>query len=169
MTSLKSAITYINCLQDLLEDCDTGRVGEDVYRRSLLLDVSEKQQKTNTEKNVNKSPGKKKTKKKQLVMDKTGGKKEICDKWTNHSQSWLEQKCCSNKSGRIGFDIQPNTNQLEQSIQPIITNTSECSTPPPSSPRDMNMISLHISLLNNYRDTDREAGQVCYVYTVKEI
>jgi hypothetical protein len=164
---LQSAITYINCLQDLLEDCDAGRVGEDIYRRSLLLDIIEKQ-KANTEKIVKQSPTRKKAKKKHLVTDKTEGK-AVCDKWTNYSQTFLEKKFCSVKSGQISYDIHPTCNQPEHSVQPTMTNTSECSTPPPSSPRDMNEISLHISLLDNYMDTDREAGQVCYVYTIKEI
>jgi hypothetical protein len=172
VSSLQSAITYINCLQDLLEDCDAGRVGEDIYRRSLLLDVSEKQKKNeikNKEYNVKQSTEKKKTKNKQLVTDKTGEKKAVHDKWTNYSKIFLEQKFCPNKSEGIGYDIHPNRNQPDQSVHPTMTNTSECSTPPPSSPRDMNMISLHISLLDNYRSTDREADQVSYVYTVTEI
>ena len=165
---MRSAITYINCLQDLLEDCDAWRVGEDVYRRSLLLDVSEKQ-KTKKEENVKKCQKKKKTNKMKMVSDKTVRKGAGCDKWTNYSQTFLEQKFCSNKSERISYDIHPTSIQLEESVPPTISNTSECSTPPPSSPRDVNEISLHISLLDNYRDTDREPGQVCYVYTVKEI
>ena len=165
MSSLQSAITYINCLQDLLEDCNAGRVGEDIYRRSLLLDVSEKQKKTNTEKNRKQIPGGKKTKKKQLVMVKIGEKKAVPGKWTNNSQTFLEQTFCSTKSGRIGYD----NIQLEHSVQPTSTDTSECSSTPPSSPRDMNEVSLHISLLDDYGDTEKENGQVCYVYTVKEI
>ena len=150
MLSLRSAITYINCLQDLLKDCDAGRVGEDIYRRSILLDVSEKQ-KTNAEKNTKQSREKRKTKKKQLVMDKTGGKKAVCDKWTNYSQKCLEQKCCCCGSSC-------------NSQEPIMTDTA---SPTPSSPRDVNEISLHISLMDNYRDIKRE--EVLYVYTVHEI
>ena len=41
---MRSAITYINCLKDLLEDCDAGRLEEDIYRRSLFLDMSEKKE-----------------------------------------------------------------------------------------------------------------------------
>merc|ERR1719233_1725482 len=42
VSSLRSAITYITCLKKLLEDCDAGKVGEEVYRKSYLLDNREK-------------------------------------------------------------------------------------------------------------------------------
>ena len=125
--------------------------------------MSEKQ-KTNAKKKVKQSTEKKKTKNKHLVTDKTGGK--TSDKCTNYSQTFLEHKFCSNKSGSIGFNIHSSSNQQEHSVQPTMTDT-ERSTPPPSSPRDVNEISLHISLLDDCRNT--EAGQVCYVYRVKEI
>merc|ERR1712025_441896 len=53
VSSLRSAITYINCLQELLEDCDAGRVGEEVYRKSRVLDNNDKQ-KVIEERNVKK-------------------------------------------------------------------------------------------------------------------
>merc|ERR1711997_859389 len=43
VSSLRSAITYINCLQELLKDCDAGRIGDEIYRKSSLLDKREKE------------------------------------------------------------------------------------------------------------------------------
>merc|ERR1719445_746138 len=40
VSALRSAIHYIKSLQDLLADCDSGNLEEEVYRTSLAMDTA---------------------------------------------------------------------------------------------------------------------------------
>ena len=87
MSSLRSAITYINCLQELLKDCDAGRVGDEIYRKSSILDKKEKE-KIKEEKHLRK----KKPNPKRNTSNKKEPMKEVIGKWVNYSEDSLGQK-----------------------------------------------------------------------------
>ena len=150
MSSLRSAITYINCLKELLEDCNAGTVGEQVYRNSSLLDDREK-----TEGYALKMEKKKKPKRKGSV------KKVFKGKWINFNSDSLEHKC---------FLCEPNMKTLDlktiRDTQNVITFTS-CPMDNhdlSSSPSDVNGKFLQINNLESASDT----RLVTYVYTVIE-
>ena len=162
MSSLKSAITYIKCLQDLLLDCDAGKVGEEVFRKSLLLDENDRQ-KIKELKSVKRKP---KTKNKTSKPKQAEAKTE---KWTNYSETFVENKF-GYPMHEEGFsdDVAPRNNQ--QSLQHEKAAVTE-SRSYPSSPVDVNEISLHISLLGSDRDMAMASheGKVYYVCAVNEI
>ena len=157
---MRSAISYINCLQELLQDCEAGRVGEEMYRESILLDVKEKQ-KIDAEKSKKKSQVKNRETKTQKKKEKAN---KVSGKWRNYSEIFLEQKfgqpmkvpSCSNPHGH-------------HNIQPVDPVSYECESPPPSSPKDVNEISLHISLLDTYTLAARDKDNIYYICTNSEI
>jgi len=77
------------------------------------------------------------------------------DRWTNYSQRFLKQK------------FQTDNNKLGQdSLQ---TSPSTPSSSPSSSPRDVNEISLHISLLDSGNiQQNVDNGQLLYIFQVDD-
>ena len=165
MSSLRSAITYINCLQELLEDCDAGRVGEEVYRKSSLLDTKEKEEvkeKRNV-KNKNIKPRGK-------ISKKNIKSKDLCGKWINYSRESLEQKFGLVEPRIKNCDLNPGSQT--QTVITYTTSPSSVQNNPvvsPSSPRDVNEVSLHISILDTCRDSGGDTGTLQYVYAVTHI
>merc|ERR1712061_659793 len=90
VSALRSAIHYIKSLQDLLADCDSGNLEEEVYRTSLAMDTAaaaaasaaKSQNKSNKVKT--KRPPRKKKSVKRLSASN--------ERWTNYSQRFLKQK-----------------------------------------------------------------------------
>ena len=150
MSSLRSAITYINCLKELLEDCNAGTVGEEVYKNSRFLDDREK-----TEGYSVKSEEKKKPKRKGTVKKVSKGK------WMNYNSDSVEHKFCL---------LEPNVKTLDlktiRDTQNVITYTSSTSDhlDLSYSPSDVSGKFLQINNLESACDT----RLVTYVYTVME-
>merc|ERR1712038_691795 len=152
VSALRSAIHYIKSLQDLLADCDSGNLEEEVYRTSLAMDTAAAAAAVTAAKSHNKSdkvktkrpPSKKKTVKRLSASN---------ERWTNYSQRFLKQK------------FQTDNNKLGQdSLQ---TSPSTPSSSPSSSPRDVNEISLHISLLDSGNiQQNVDNGQLLYIFQV---
>merc|ERR1712050_228549 len=165
VSSLRSAITYINCLQELLEDCDAGRVGEEVYRKSSLLDTKEKEEvkeKRNVKKKNIKPRGK--------ISKKNIKSKDLCGKWINYSRESLEQKFGLLEPRMKNCDLNPGSQT--QTVITYTTSPSSVQNNPvvsPSSPRDVNEVSLHISILDTCRDSGGDTGTLQYVYAVTQI
>merc|ERR1712179_900118 len=156
VSSLRSAITYINCLQELLKDCDAGRVGEEIYRKSNILDKTEKQ-KVPEEKHVKK----KKLNPKRNPTNKKVSAKEVIGKWVNYSEDSLGQKFGLSEQKVRNSDINSSNNSQSTVISP--------STAPLSSPVDVKDVSLHINILDTCRNDNSETGSVTYVYSVMQI
>ena len=155
MSALRSAINYIKSLQDLLADCDAGNLEEEVYRTSLAMDSAAAA--AVAAKSVNKSDKvktKRQTKKKKPVKRLSPSK----DRWTNYSQRFLKQKfeAGSNKHCQANIEA-PSTP----------SSSSSSSSSPASSPRDVNEISLHISLLDSGNvQQNVDNGQLLYIFQV---
>ena len=157
MSALRSAINYIKSLQDLLADCDAGNLEEEVYRTSLAMDSAAAA--AVAAKSVNKSDKvktKRQTKKKKPVKRLSPSK----DRWTNYSQRFLKQKfeAGSNKHCQANIEA-PSTP----------SSSSSSSSSPASSPRDVNEISLHISLLDSGNvQQNVDNGQLLYIFQVDD-
>merc|ERR1712025_1357506 len=159
VSSLRSAITYINCLQELLEDCDAGRVGEEVFRKSSLLDKRE----TQKDKKVKKV--KKTIKKHKTNDDGNKNENEVMGRWLNDSEYFLEHKykarnCLLNLGSQTQTVITYTTSPSSVQNNPVVS---------PSSPRDVNEVSLHISILDTCRDSGGDTGTLQYVYAVTQM
>ena len=108
-------------------------------------------------KSVNKSDKvktKRQTKKKKPVKRLSPSK----DRWTNYSQRFLKQKfeAGSNKHCQANIEA-PSTP----------SSSSSSSSSPASSPRDVNEISLHISLLDSGNvQQNVDNGQLLYIFQV---
>ena len=91
MSALRSAIHYIKSLQDLLADCDSGNLEEEVYRTSLAMDTAAAAAAVTAAKSHNKSD---KVKTKRPVRKKKNVKRLSTsnERWTNYSQRFLKQK-----------------------------------------------------------------------------
>ena len=149
VSALRSAINYIKSLQDLLADCDAGNLEEEVYRTSLAMDSAAAA--AVAAKSVNKSD---KVKTKRPVRKKKNVKRLSTsnERWTNYSQRFLKQK----------FETD-NTNLCQDNLQAPSTPSSS----PSSSPRDVNEISLHISLLDSGNlQQNVDNGQLLYIFQV---
>merc|ERR1711953_932971 len=151
VSALRSAIHYIKSLQDLLADCDSGNLEEEVYRTSLAMDTAAAAAAVTQAKSDNKSdkvktkrpPSKKKTVKRLSASN---------ERWTNYSQRFLKQK----------FQTESST-LCQDSLQAPSTPSSS----PSSSPRDVNEISLHISLLDSGNlQQNVDNGQLLYIFQV---
>ena len=153
VSALRSAINYIKSLQDLLADCDAGNLEEEVYRTSLAMDSAAAA--AVAAKSVNKSDKvktKRQTKKKKPVKRLSPSK----DRWTNYSQRFLKQK----------FEAGSNKH-CQANIEAPSTPSSSSSSFPASSPRDVNEISLHISLLDSGNvQQNVDNGQLLYIFQV---
>ena len=152
MSSLRSAITYINCLQELLKDCDAGRVGEEIYRKSSLLDKSEKE-KVKEEKHLRK----KKPNHKKNNSNKKVPMKEDIGKWVNYSEDSLGQKF-----GLAEQKVRNSSSHTEN----MVTSSNVV---PPSSPVDVKDVSLHINILDTYEHFGTDSGSVTYFYSTMQI
>eukprot|EP00092_Neocalanus_flemingeri_P040965 GFUD01044604.1.p1 GENE.GFUD01044604.1~~GFUD01044604.1.p1 ORF type:complete len:319 (-),score=100.70 GFUD01044604.1:60-929(-) len=209
VTTLKSAIAYINCLKKLIEDCDAGLVDKKMFsskemkaskgKENIASDTSTKATKEKAEKD--KTPKERRVKtSKPVILD---------PKWTNYSEQFLESKFCLPKSGNLVQSEYPSPDMSTMPAQPAdirqhaylplmggetvsshpyqdcrginlnlpqmaelhplpgintftlhlqeekcpsySSPTSSC-----SSPRDVNEISLHISLIGNSASTRQE-------------
>ena len=150
VTALRSAIHYIKSLQDLLADCDSGNLEEEVYRTSLAMDtaaaaaVTAAKSHNKSDKVKTKRPAKKKKAVKRLLPSN--------ERWTNYSQRFLKQK----------FETE-NTKLGQDNLQAPSTPSSS----PSASPRDVNEISLHISLLDSGNlQQNVDNGQLLYIFQV---
>ena len=150
VSPLRSAIHYIKSLQDLLADCDAGNLEEEVYRTSLAMDSAAAVSAKSNNKS-DKVKTKRQTKKKKSVKRLSPSN----ERWTNYSQRFLKQK------------FQTDNNKLGQdSLQ---TSPSTPSSSPSSSPRDVNEISLHISLLDSGNiQQNLDNGQLLYIFQVDD-
>merc|ERR1712045_864539 len=146
-----SAIHYIKSLQDLLADCDAGNLEEEVYRTSLAMDsaaaVSAKSNNKSDKVKTKRPPRKKKSVKRLSASN---------ERWTNYSQRFLKQKFQADND---------NTQLCQENLQtPSIPSSS-----PSSSPRDVNEISLHISLLDSGNlQQNVDNGQLLYIFQVDD-
>ena len=154
VTALRSAIHYIKSLQDLLADCDSGNLEEEVYRTSLAMDtaaaaaaaVSAAKSHNKSDKVKTKRPARKKKAVKRLSASN--------ERWTNYSQRFLKQK----------FETE-NTKLCQDNLQAPSTPSSS----PSASPRDVNEISLHISLLDSGNiQQNVDNGQLLYILQVED-
>merc|ERR1711953_177956 len=90
VSALRPAIHYIKSLQDLLADCDSGNLEEEVYRTSLAMDtaaaaaVTAAKSHNKSDKVKTKRPARKKKTVKRLSASN--------ERWTNYSQRFLKQK-----------------------------------------------------------------------------
>ena len=151
VSALRSAIHYIKSLQDLLADCDSGNLEEEVYRTSLAMDTAAAAAAASQAKSDNKSD---KVKTKRPPRKKKSVKRLSAsnERWTNYSQRFLKQK----------FQTESST-LCQDSLQAPSTPSSS----PSSSPRDVNEISLHISLLDSGNiQQNVDNGQLLYIFQV---
>ena len=151
VTALRSAIHYIKSLQDLLADCDSGNLEEEVYRTSLAMDTAAAAAAVSAAKSHNKSD---KVKTKRPARKKKAVKRLSAsnERWTNYSQRFLKQK----------FETD-NTKLCQDNLQAPSTPSSS----PSASPRDVNEISLHISLLDSGNlQQNVDNGQLLYIFQV---
>jgi len=201
VSTLRSAIAYINSLKQIIEECDAGLIDMTSFQNTVTND---RERKENTDKNKVKQVGKKDPNIKNKVK---GSKPVILDpKWTNYSEQFLWQKFSipkdivithsehaiqkhvervdrkvlvesdpidENKSQdmevQYEFDgLEPeglckslgeNLTPLNISPLPDISSLMLLSSPEKllpsncSSPRDVNEVSLHISLLDDIGDS----------------
>ena len=159
VTTLRSAIHYINFLKQLLKDCDNGLLDKNNFN---LEDAKISEQNIVVEPKLKESSKKKNVKKKICKPLKSLEKSRrpiILDKkWTNYSSQFLEHKFSIPKDeNEHQIDIS-YPNSLLHPLPDISTfnQTNHYTTSSFSSPRDVNEISLHISLLEseNIIDTD---------------
>jgi len=153
VSALRSAIHYIKSLQDLVADCDSGNLEEEVYRTSLAMDTAAAAAAVTAAKSHNKSD---KVKTKRPARKKKTVKRLSAsnERWTNYSQRFLKQK----------FETD-NTKLCQDNLQAPSTPSSS----PSSSPRDVNEISLHISLLDSGNlQQNVDNGQLLYIFQVDD-
>ena len=202
VSTLKSAIAYISCLQQLIEDCDAGLVDE------TLFSFKEKENREKENKVTNKKSSKtrrgKAEKTKHLANKVKKSKPVFLDsKWKNYSEQFLGQRfstpkdihlvqseCAREKVNTYLTDLSQHvsvpilggkTNHIYQDYgeinlshplpniktfneKNVYENIPSSSSPTPScsSPRDINEISLHISLIDNCATSPEEG----YSYNV---
>merc|ERR1712106_534328 len=179
-TTLRSAIAYIHCLKQLIGDCDAGLVDQ--------TEFAEKEDKI-SESNIIpvKTPGsakKVKTPKKgtRTVKGKVKGSKPVIldAKWTNYGPQYFGHKFAIPKDINM-VEKMPSEQiyQIDTSYQNIthhplpdmttfnvINPYGECYPSPTSScasPRDVNEISLHISLLEPHIIEDNSLQQYIFI------
>ena len=141
---MRSAIHYIKSLQSLVADCDAGNLDQEIYTTSAALDTAAATKHKSDNKN-NKSNKKTSNKKKSSNNKKMSSASS--DKWTNYSQTFLKQRFSSDSSS---------------SSSSSSSDISSVTSSPPA--RDVNEISLHISLLDNINTQQlSNTGQVFYI------
>jgi len=153
--TLRSAISYINYLNQLIDDCDAGLVDEKVvegnyvknYEANGKMDMNRKQLKKAKTLKKSSNPMKSEVKScKPIILD---------TKWTNYSPQFLENKCSISKSkdlleSRDDYQMEASHQNTMHQTLPDITIFNQPyyhTSPSSSSPIDVNEISLHISLL----------------------
>ena len=155
VSALRSAIHYIKSLQDLLADCDAGNLEEEVYRTSLAMDSAAAAAACARSNRSDKVKTKRQTKKKKKSVKRLSPSN---DRWTNYSQRFLKQK----------FETDSSKHYQETMDTPS-TPSSSSSPSPSSSPRDVNEISLHISLLDSGNiQQNVDNGQLLYILQVDD-
>ena len=150
VSALRSAILYIRGLQALVADCDAGRLEDSVYRTSRALDTSQSgQQEAARQQSAGRKQqqGRKRGERKRAERKKQARLRGSEGKWTNYSQTFLKQRF--SPGAGAGVAALPS---------PPLTPPG----PAPTSPRDVNEISLHISLLDG--PAAPPEGQVIYIY-----
>jgi len=203
VSTLRSAIAYINSLKQIIEECDAGLIDMTSFQNTVTND---RERKENTDKNKVKQVGKKDPNIKNKVK---GSKPVILDpKWTNYSEQFLGRKfsipkdivithsehardkhvdvddrkilvepdpIIDNKRQdifKVQYDVDgsepeglckyfgENLTPLNISPLPDISSLMLLSSPEKlltsncSSPRDVNEVSLHISLLDDIGDSE---------------
>ena len=147
VSALRSAIHYIKCLQSLVADCDAGNLDQEIYTTSAALDTAATNANKSKSDSKNTKTNKKSNNKKKLSTNKRVST-QPSDKWTNYSQTFLKQRFSSESSTSSGDQNSPSSTASSQ----------------PQSPRDVNEISLHISLLDNVNTQQlQNNGQVFYI------
>ena len=139
VSALRSAIQYIKSLQSLVADCDAGTLDQDIYQTSAALDTAARAANNKSDNNNrnDKSNKKKNSKRKSSANNRSRKSSSSSDKWTNYSQNYLKQKFTSSSSDSVSV---PGSSGLA---------AGGGGEHIPGSPRDVNEISLHISLLDN--------------------
>ena len=166
VTTMRGAITYINCLQQLLQDCRAGRVEQELLRQCALREDSEHPGQGKTPARGSRRPTKEGRKRKKKVI--------LHPKWINYSQHFLETKFCQkNVSGAVRGEVcvpcYPDTKLVSGAPSPpspeCLVSHPRGHTPP--SPRDVNEICLHISLLDTActNQTDTTMYEVTHRHT----
>ena len=141
VSALRSAIHYIKSLQSLVADCDAGNLDQEIYTTSAALDTAAAATKHKSDMKNNKQNKKTSNKKKSSNSKKVSPASS--DKWTNYSQTFLKQRFSSDSSSSS-------------------SDISSVTSSPPA--RDVNEISLHISLLDNVNTQQlSNTGQVFYI------
>ena len=157
VTTLRSAISYINYLKQLIEDCDAGLVDKKEFdmkgEKSFSIDKANKeevkvQKIVKTPKKISKPVKSEVKSSKPIILD---------TKWTNYSPKFLENKFSIPKDKALleSRDIyQLDTSCQNILLQPLpdITTfyqTNQYTSSSCSSPRDVNEVSLHISLVES--------------------
>ena len=194
VSTLRSAIAYINSLKQIIEECDAGLIDMTSFQNTVSNDRERKE-------NADKNKGKQTRKKDPSIKNKVKGSKPVIldPKWTNYSEQFLGRKfsipkdivithseervdrkvlvesdpIVENKSQdmevQYEFDgLEPeglckslgeNLTPLNISPLPDISSLMLLSSPEKllpsncSSPRDVNEVSLHISLLDDIGDS----------------
>ena len=158
VTTLRSAIHYINYLKQLIDDCDNGLLDKnDLNLEDAKIsehnNVVEPKLESSKTKNV-----KKKICKPLKSLEKSRRPIILDNKWTNYSSQFLEHKFSIPKDENEHKIDSPYQSSMLHPLPDISTfnQTNHYTTSSFSSPRDVNEISLHISLLEseNIIDTD---------------
>merc|ERR1711874_293406 len=114
-------------------------------------------QKVESDKSEKKKSVKKRKPKKQSVNEKNATL-QANNKWINYSEVFLGQK----------FRTHVNL-PLSHEQQSIPKESKNDSIPPPSSPKDVNEISLHISLLDTCINTTSDSNNIYYICAGNQI
>jgi len=147
VSALRSAIHYIKSLQSLVADCDAGNLDQEIYTKSAALDTAAINANKTKSDTKNAKTNKKSNNKKKLSPTKKVST-QPSDKWTNYSQTFLKQR----------FSSESSTSSSE------LNSSSSTASSQPQSPRDVNEISLHISLLDSVNTQQlQNNGQVFYI------
>ena len=153
MRSLRSAITYIRSLQDLLQDCEDGKINEEDYKTSAMLDLKEKQMSkpVMTKKRRRKSD----TKRKNPERNKLNKIQPI--KWND----------CSTKFSSTTTNLNQVT--LKESDKKFVHYDLLHNTPvalPLELQKEENDISLNLTLVDKLTDSFNTSDKLIYVYQI---
>jgi len=147
VSALRSAIQYIKSLQSLVADCDAGTLDQDIYQTSAALDTAAKAAaaKVANSRSDNNDRNNKKNKSKRKSGANVRSRKcsSLSDRLTNYSQNYLKQK----------FTLSSSINSSSS-----FSSSIAATAPVPGSPRDVNEVSLHISLLDNINNMQHAAA-----------
>ena len=129
-----------------MADCDAGTLDQDIYQTSAALDTAAAAAANNKSDTNSKSKKNKSNSKRKPGASRSRKASSSSDRWTNYSQNYLKQKFTPSDSR---------------------SSSGAGQGPEPGSPRDVNEISLHISLLDNVNNTQQpSSGHTFYILQV---